>query len=57
LNVENKVNEEDEKCDRISRWDSQNFFCKFVRFFVTLGLKILIFFRLKVLLEADIIKG
>jgi hypothetical protein len=36
---------------------SQNFSQKFVRFFVTLGLKILIFFRLKELFEADIIKG
>jgi hypothetical protein len=36
--------------------NSQNFLGKFVRFFVTLGLKILIFFRLKVLFEADFIK-
>jgi hypothetical protein len=36
---------------------SQNFLSKFVRFFVTLGLKILRLFRLKVLFEADIIKG
>jgi hypothetical protein len=37
--------------------DSQNFLQKFVRFFVTLGLKILRFFMHKVLFEADIIKG
>jgi len=37
--------------------DSQNFLGKFVRFFVTLGLKILTLFRIKVLFEADIIKG
>jgi len=37
--------------------NSQNFLGKFVRFFVTLGLKILRLFRLKVLFEADIIKG
>ncbi len=37
--------------------DSQNFLNKFVRFFVTLGLKILRLLRLKVLFEADIIKG
>ncbi len=36
--------------------NSQNFLCKFVRFFVTLGLKIFRLFRLKVLFEADIIK-
>jgi len=35
----------------------QNFVDKFVRFFVTLGLKILRFIRLKVLFEADINKG
>jgi len=35
----------------------QNFLGKFVRFFETLGLKILRLFRLKVLFEADIIKG
>jgi hypothetical protein len=38
-------------------WDSQNFLGKFVRFFVTLGLKILRLFRLKVLFIVDIIKG
>jgi hypothetical protein len=37
--------------------DSQNFLCKFVRLFVTLGHKILRLFRLKVFFEADIIKG
>jgi len=37
--------------------NSQNFLGKFVRFLITLGLKILILFRLKVLFEADIIKG
>jgi len=37
--------------------ESQNFLHKFVRFFVTLGLKILRLFRLKVLLEEDTIKG
>jgi len=37
--------------------NSQNFLRKFVRFFFTLGLKILRLFRLKVLFEADIIKG
>jgi len=35
-------------------WDSQNFLHKFVRFFVTLGIKILRLFRLKVIFEADI---
>jgi len=35
----------------------QNFLDKFVTFFVTLGLKILRLFSLKVLFEADIIKG
>ncbi len=35
----------------------QNFLCKFVRIFVTLDLKILRLFRLKVLFETDIIKG
>jgi len=34
-------------------WDSQNFLGKFVRFFVTLALKNLRLFRLKVLFEAD----
>jgi len=37
--------------------DSQNFLLKFIRFFVTLGLKILKLFRLKVVFEADIIEG
>jgi len=37
--------------------DLQNFLHKFVRFIVTLGLKILRLFRLKVLFEADSIKG
>ncbi len=37
--------------------DSQNFLGKFVRFFVTLGIKILRLFRLKVLFEEYIIKG
>jgi len=37
--------------------DSQNLIQKSVRFFVTLGLKILKLFRLKVLFEADVIKG
>ncbi len=37
--------------------NSQNFFGKFVRFFVTLGLKILRLFRLKVVFEADIMKS
>jgi len=36
--------------------NSQNFFSKFVRFFVTLGLKILRLSRLKVVFETDIIK-
>jgi len=36
--------------------NSQNFLCKFVRFFVSLGLKIVILLRLKVVFEADIIK-
>jgi len=36
--------------------NSQNFLQKFVRFFVTLGIKILRLIRLKVLFEADIIK-
>jgi len=37
--------------------NSQNFLGKFVRFFLTLGLKILRLFRFKVLFEVDIIKG
>jgi hypothetical protein len=37
--------------------DSQNVLGKFLRFFVTLGLKILRSSRPKVLFEADIIKG
>jgi hypothetical protein len=37
--------------------DSKNFLWKFVRFFITLGLKILRLSRLKVVFEADIIKG
>jgi len=37
--------------------DSQNFSGKFVRFFVTLGLKILWLFRFKVIFEADINKS
>jgi len=36
--------------------NSQNFLSKFVRFFVTLGLKILILLRLKVVFKANIIK-
>jgi len=38
------------------RGNSQNFLSKFIRFFVTLGLKILRLLRLKVFFEADIIK-
>jgi hypothetical protein len=37
--------------------DSQNFLSKFVSFIATLGCKILILFRFKVLFEADINKG
>jgi hypothetical protein len=37
--------------------NSQNFLGKFVRFFVSLGLKILRLIRFKVLFEADIING
>jgi len=38
--------------------NSQNFLGKFVRFFVTVGLKILRFFKLKVYFETDIkLKG
>jgi len=37
--------------------DSQNFLGKFIRFFVTLGLKILRLFELKIFFEANIIKG
>jgi len=37
--------------------DSQNFLRKFIRFFVTLGLKILRLFNLKVLFETNIIEG
>jgi len=37
--------------------NSQNFLHKFVRFFVTLGPKILRLLGLKVIFEADIIKG
>jgi hypothetical protein len=36
--------------------NSQNFVSKFVRFFETLGLKILRLLRLKVVFKADIIK-
>jgi hypothetical protein len=36
--------------------DSQNILQKFVRFFLTLSLEILILLRLKVVFEADIIK-
>jgi len=46
-------------CDNY-KWqgtDSQNFLGKFVRYLVILGLKILRLFRLKVLFEANIIKG
>jgi len=35
----------------------QNFIGKFVRFFVTLGLNILILFKFMVIFEAEIIKG
>jgi len=37
--------------------NSQNFLGKFVRFFVTFGLKILRLFRFKILFEANIITG
>ncbi len=37
--------------------NSQNFLGKLVRFFVTLGLRILRLFRLKELFEANITKG
>ncbi len=37
--------------------DSQNFLGKFLKIFVTLWFNFLRLFRLKVLLEADIIKG
>jgi len=37
--------------------DSQNFLHKFVRFVITLGIKILRLFRLNVLIGANIIKG
>ncbi len=37
--------------------NSQNFLSKFVRFFVTLGHKILRSQRLKVVFEANVIKG
>jgi hypothetical protein len=37
--------------------DSQNFLQKFVRFFITLSLKILRFFRPKIVFEANKIKG
>jgi len=36
--------------------NSQNFLLKFIRFFVTLGLKILRLFRFKVVFEANVIK-
>ncbi len=36
--------------------NSQNFLSKFVRFFVTLGLKILILLSLKAVIEAEIDK-
>jgi hypothetical protein len=35
----------------------KTFLCKFIRFFVFLGLKILRLFRLKVLFETDFLKG
>jgi len=38
-------------------WDSQKFLGKLIRFFVTLVLKILRLFKLKVLFETDTIKG
>jgi len=45
-------------CYKSLSGNSQKFLQKFVRFFfVTLSLKILRLFRLKVLFEADIIKG
>jgi len=37
--------------------NSQNILQKFVRFFINRGLEILSIFMLKVLFEADIIKG
>jgi len=37
--------------------NSQNFLCKFLNFFVTLGLKILVLQCLKVFFEADINKS
>jgi len=37
--------------------DSQNVLCKLVRFILTLSLKILRLFRLKVIFEADKVKG
>jgi len=37
--------------------NSQNFLCKFIRFFVSLGLKILTLFRLKALLKQISLKG
>jgi len=45
------------KKKKLQGWDSQNFLHKFVRFFLPLGLKILRLLRLKVLFEADIIRG
>jgi hypothetical protein len=41
---------------RFQGGNSQNFLSKFVRFFVTLCLKILILLRLKVVFEEEIIK-
>ncbi len=38
-------------------WNSQNFLHKFVRFFLSLGLKVLRLFRLKVFFEALALKS
>jgi len=55
-NEENSAHESPSLLIKGQGGDSQNFLQKFVRFFVTLGLKILRLFRLRVLFEADIIK-
>jgi len=48
--------QESKENPKIQGGNSQNFLLKFIRFFLTLSLKILILLRLKVVFEADIIK-
>jgi len=44
-------------CVENQGWNSQNFLSKFIRFFITLGLKILRLLRLKVVLKHLLLKG